>query len=113
MKTDKSAPRALKSLLNSIRRGDVDTVLAVFPDMLGRWMGKRVTGRYFADAVSRHGLHACAYLLTVDMEMEPVQGYELTSWERGYGDFRMAPDWNTVRRLTRSEERRVGKECRL
>ncbi len=87
----------LPALLQKIRRGEVDTVLAVFPDMLGRLLGKRLTGRFFADEAARHGLHACAYLLTVDMEMEPVQGYELTSWEKGYGDFRMAPDFGTLR----------------
>ncbi len=89
----------LKSLLDKIRRGEVDTVLTVFPDMLGRWMGKRITGRFFADSVAGHGVHACAYLLTVDMEMEPVQGYDLTSWEKGYGDFHMVPDWGTLRIL--------------
>lgn len=89
----------LKTLLAKIGRNEVDTVLAVFPDMLGRWMGKRVTGRFFADSVARRGVHACAYLLTVDMEMEPVQGFELTSWERGYGDFHMVPDWGTLRLL--------------
>src|SRR3989338_60789 len=89
----------LKTLLEKIRRGEVDTVLAVFPDMLGRWMGKRVTGSFFADSVARKGLHACAYLLTVDMEMQPLPGFELTSWERGYGDFRMVPDFSTLRLL--------------
>lgn len=97
--TVSAAGLTLGSLLARIRSGEVDTVLAVFPDMLGRWMGKRVTGRFFADAVARHGLRACAYLLTVDMEMEPVPGYELTSWERGYGDFRMLPDPATLRLL--------------
>lgn len=87
----------LKGLSESVRRGEVDTVLAVFPDMLGRLMGKRLTGRFFADSVARDGVHACAYLLTVDMEMEPVQGFELTSWERGYGDFQLMPDWDTAR----------------
>jgi glutamine synthetase len=94
-----AAGLTLNSLLACIRSGEVDTVLTVFPDMLGRWMGKRVTGRFFADAVARHGLHACAYLLTVDMEMEPVPGYALTSWERGYGDFRLLPDALTIRLL--------------
>ncbi|MBI4057532.1 MAG: glutamine synthetase [Elusimicrobia bacterium] len=91
---------SLKSLLEKIRRKEVDTVLAVFPDMLGRWMGKRVAGNFFAEEVVRSGLHACAYLLTVDMEMEPVQGFEFTSWEKGYGDFHMVPDMNTLRLLS-------------
>ena len=62
-------------------------------------MGKRATGRYFADTVAGHGTHACAYLLTVDMEMDPVPGYELTSWARGYQDFLLTPDYATIRAL--------------
>ena len=90
---------SLAQLSSLIRRGEIDTVLAVFPDMLGRWMGKRVTGRFFLDSVASHGAHACAYLLTVDMEMDPVQGFDLTSWEKGYGDFKMIPDMQTLRRV--------------
>jgi glutamine synthetase len=84
-------------LIDLCRRGQVDTVLLAFPDMLGRLLGKRITGRFFADNAASHGAHACAYLLTVDMEMEPVQGYELTSWDKGYGDFHMVPDYTTAR----------------
>jgi glutamine synthetase len=87
-------PRELETL---IRRGEVDTVLTVFPDSLGRLMGKRVVGRYFLDHVQSDGLHACIYLLTVDMEMEPLPGFRLTSWERGYGDMKLAPDLGTWR----------------
>src|SRR5579884_833190 len=83
---------ALKELLRSIDAGETHTVILVFPDMQGRWMGKRATGRYFAQTVAGHGTHACAYLLTVDMEMDPVPGYELTSWTKGYQDFTLAPD---------------------
>ena len=90
---------SLAQLSSLIRRGEIDTVLAVFPDMLGRWMGKRVTGRFFLDSVASHGAHACAYLLTVDMEMDPVQGFDLTSWEKGYGDFKMIPDMQTLRHI--------------
>ena len=86
-----------RQLTELCRRGAVDTVVMVFPDMLGRLLGKRVTGRFFADEAAAHGTHACAYLLTVDMEMEPVQGFELTSWEKGYGDFHLVPDFSTAR----------------
>ncbi|MBI4386829.1 MAG: glutamine synthetase [Elusimicrobia bacterium] len=89
----------LKELLTLIGGGEIDTVLLVFPDMQGRWMGKRLTGRFFAQEAASHGVHACAYLLTVDMEMNPTPGYELTSWEKGYGDFHMIPDFRTIRRL--------------
>src|SRR5581483_5605106 len=64
----------------------------------GRWMGKRLTGRFFAETASK-GTHACVYLFTVDMEMNPLPGFELTSWEKGYGDFHMAPDFSTIRVL--------------
>lgn len=83
--------------LRALRSGTVHTVMMVFPDMQGRWMGKRVTARYFLENAAGHGSHACAYLLTVDMEMDPVPGYELTSWAQGYNDFLMAPDFSTWR----------------
>src|SRR5215510_8433029 len=62
-------------------------------------MGKRVVGRYFLDHVLRDGVHACIYLFTVDMEMEPLPGFKLTSWERGYGDMKLQPDLGTWRLL--------------
>jgi glutamine synthetase len=86
-----------KRLAQLIEKGDVDTVLTVFPDAFGRLMGKRVVGRYFLDHVVDDGAHACIYLFTVDMEMEPLPGFKLTSWERGYGDMKMVPDLATAR----------------
>ena len=68
-----------KGLEALIRKGDVDTVLTVFADGLGRLMGKRVVGRYFLDHVLHEGVHACIYLFTVDMEMEPLSGFKPTS----------------------------------
>ena len=88
-----------KGLEALIRRGDVDTVLTVFADGLGRLMGKRVVGRYFLDHVLADGVHACIYLFTVDMEMEPLPGFRLASWERGYGDMKLVPDLATWRLL--------------
>jgi glutamine synthetase len=93
---DRGDPKGLEAL---IRNGEVDTVLTVFPDGLGRLMGKRVVGRYFLDHVLEGGVHACIYLFTVDMEMEPLPGFRLTSWERGYGDMKMVPDLATWRLL--------------
>src|SRR5439155_1618063 len=87
----------LKQLEQLIKKGEVDTVLAVFPDTFGRLMGKRVVGSYFLDHVVDDGVHACIYLFTVDMEMEPLPGFKLTSWERGYGDMQMVPDPATIR----------------
>src|SRR5213594_1701489 len=86
-----------RRLAQLIAKGDVDTVLTVFPDALGRLMGKRVVGRYFLDHVVDDGAHACIYLFTVDMEMEPLPGFKLTSWQRGYGDMKMVPDLTTAR----------------
>jgi glutamine synthetase len=91
---DAVEPQGLESL---IRTGEVDTVLAVFPDGLGRLLGKRVVGRYFLDHVLSDGVHACIYLFTVDMEMEPLPGFQLASWERGYGDMKLVPDLRTWR----------------
>lgn len=88
-----------KRLESLIRSGEVDTVLTVFPDHYGRLMGKRVVGRHFLEHVVDDGVHACIYLFTVDMEMEPLPGFTLTSWERGYGDMRMVPDLATLRLL--------------
>jgi glutamine synthetase len=88
-----------KALEALIRKGEVDTVLTVFPDHLGRLMGKRVVGRYFLDHVLHEGVHACIYLFTVDMEMEPLPGFTLASWERGYGDMKLVPDLATWRRI--------------
>src|SRR6266704_6927129 len=90
---------ALKQLEQLIRKGEVDTVLTVFPDTFGRLMGKRVVGSYFFDHVADEGAHACIYLFTVDMEMEPLPGFKLTSWERGYGDMKLVPDLPTLRRI--------------
>src|SRR5262249_44202009 len=89
----------LDALTALIERGDIDTVLVVFPDMQGRLMGKRVTGTFFLDQVVRGGMHACAYLFTLDVDMDPLPGYRLASWESGYQDMHAVPDWSTLRRI--------------
>ena len=66
-----------------VASGDVDTVSVVFSDLYGRLMGKRFDARFFLDSVAAHGTHGCDYLLTVDMEMEPVAGYDFANWEKG------------------------------
>lgn len=86
----------LDELTAHIREGKIDTVIVAFPDMQGRLMGKRVTGSYFLDTV-QHETHACDYLLTADMEMEPVPGYAAASWSLGYGDLALKPDLRTLR----------------
>ena len=85
------------TLKRMVANDEIDTVIATFPDMYGRLVGKRITGRFFVDEVFAHGMHACDYLLACDMDMEPVPGYAFTSWAKGYGDFRPLPDFSTLR----------------
>ena len=87
----------LEELRKLSSSGDIETVVVVFSDIYGRFMGKRFDVDFFLDNTVEHGTHACDYLLTVDMEMEPVQGYRFASWERGYGDFHLVPDLTTLR----------------
>ncbi|SDH74058.1 glutamine synthetase family protein [Agrococcus jejuensis] len=78
---------------------EVDTVIVAFADMQGRLVGKRVSARLFAEEVADHGAEACNYLLAVDVEMNTVDGYAISSWESGYGDMVLQPDLATLRRL--------------
>lgn len=87
----------LSDLETLVREDRVDTVVVGFTDLYGRLMGKRCDATYFLDEVAGSGTHGCDYLLTVDMEMEPVPGYSLANWERGYGDFHLVPDMATLR----------------
>jgi glutamine synthetase len=77
--------------------GQIDTVVMAFTDMQGRLIGKRIAARHFLDNVSHHGAECCNYLLAVDVENNTVQGYELASWDTGYGDMVMMPDMSTLR----------------
>jgi glutamine synthetase len=86
----------LAELTDQVQRGEIDTVLLAITDMQGRLQGKRLTARQFLDEVAHHGAEGCNYLLAVDVDMTPVDGYELASWERGYGDFGMRPDLDTL-----------------
>jgi glutamine synthetase len=79
--------------------GSIHTVLLVLVDMQGRLQGKRCGARYFLEEVLANGAEACNYLLAVDVEMNTVPGYALTSWEQGYGDFELVPDLSTLRRV--------------
>jgi len=78
----------------------IDTVIMAFTDMQGRLLGKRLYRDFFFEQVDHgHGTEGCNYLLALEMEMHPVPGYELASWERGYGDFELVPDLSTLRRI--------------
>jgi len=83
-----------------VESGAIDTVVVAFTDMQGRLQGKRLHGRYFLDEVLAHGTEGCNYLLGVDVEMNTVGGYAITSWERGYGDMEFVLDLDTLRLLT-------------
>jgi glutamine synthetase len=87
----------LDELKKAVAEGTVDTVLLAIADMEGRLQGKRLTARHFLDEVLEHGAEGCNYLLAVDVDMETVGGYAMASWERGYGDFEMKPDIDTLR----------------
>jgi len=87
---------SLDDLRRSVDDGRIDTVLLTFTDLYGRPLGKRLDAGFFLEN-AQQGTHVCDYLLTVDMNMDPVPGYRLASWERGYGDFRMVPDLATLR----------------
>jgi glutamine synthetase len=93
------ASLTLDELRTAVDAGELDTVLLCLADMQGRLQGKRLTGRHFVDEVIAHGAEACNYLLAVDVEMNTVEGYAMSSWERGYGDFEMQPDFDTLRRV--------------
>jgi len=89
----------IEELAELVERAEIDTVLAVFPDHLGRLLGKRLTGTYFLEGLERGEVGACNYLLTADMEMNPLPGFAMAGWDKGYGDFALAPDVRTLRRI--------------
>ncbi|OBI20281.1 glutamine synthetase [Mycobacterium sp. E2327] len=87
----------LAALDELVGGGAVDTVIVAFADMQGRLVGKRMSARLFVDEVAAHGAECCSYLLAVDVEMNTVSGYAMSSWETGYGDMVMTPDLATLR----------------
>ena len=89
----------LEQLRVEVGEGIVDTVVVAFTDMQGRLAGKRLAADYFLDEVVGHAIEGCNYLLAVDVEMNTVDGYAMSSWEHGYGDFVMVPDMSTLRRV--------------
>ncbi len=87
----------LDELARLAQSGAVETVLVMFSDHLGRLMGKRFDAEFFVTDIAAAGTHACNYLLTADMEMEPSPGFRYANWEQGYGDFHLVPDLATLR----------------
>ncbi|MFF6878928.1 glutamine synthetase family protein [Streptomyces sp. NPDC012474] len=100
---DRTPPLSVEELHTLVAGGEIDTVVLAFPDMQGRLQGKRFAARFFLDEVLEHGTEGCNYLLAVDTEMNTVDGYAMSSWDRGYGDFAMRPDLATLRRVPWNE----------
>ncbi|MEU4795624.1 glutamine synthetase family protein [Streptomyces sp. NPDC023327] len=100
---DRTPPLAVEELTALVASGEIDTVVLAFPDMQGRLQGKRFAARFFLDEVLEHGTEGCNYLLAVDTEMNTVDGYAMSSWESGYGDFALHADLTTLRRVPWNE----------
>ncbi|MEU6283547.1 glutamine synthetase family protein [Streptomyces sp. NPDC047028] len=96
---DRTPPLSVEELHTLVAGGEIDTVVLAFPDMQGRLQGKRFAARFFLDEVLHHGTEGCNYLLAVDTDMNTVDGYAMSSWDRGYGDFALRPDPATLRRV--------------
>lgn len=93
------ASLSVEELRAAVASGSIDTVVVAMTDMQGRLVGKRIHGTYFVDEVLHHGTEGCNYLLAVDVEMNTVAGYEMSSWDAGYADFALHPDLATLRRI--------------
>jgi glutamine synthetase len=96
---DRTPPLSVDELRGLVDAGEIDTIVLAFTDMQGRLQGKRFTARFFLDEVLAHGTEGCNYLLAVDADMNTVDGYAMSSWDRGYGDFVLRPDFGTLRHV--------------
>ncbi|MFJ8751130.1 glutamine synthetase family protein [Streptomyces sp. NPDC102441] len=96
---DRTPPLGTDELRLLVERGEIDTVVLAFTDMQGRLQGKRFAASFFLDEVLEHGTEGCNYLLAVDTDMNTVDGFAMSSWSSGYGDFAMRPDLTTLRRI--------------
>ena len=94
---ESSGMLTVEALRDAATAGTIDTVIVAFTDHYGRLHGKRLDAAHFLDEAVEHGSHGCDYLLTTDMEMDPVAGYDYANWELGYGDFHLVPDLSTMR----------------
>src|SRR5436190_11755927 len=89
----------LQQLKAQVRSGAIDTVIVALPDPFGRLVGKRFRAAVFLDSVASQGTHGCNYLLTVNLEMDPLDGFQVASWEQWFGDFSLQPDLETLRAI--------------
>ena len=90
---------SIEQLDAGIAAGEIDTVIVAFADAQGRLVGKRVSARLFQEDILAHGAEACDYLLSVDVDMNTVDGYAMSGWDRGYGDMVLKPDVETLRNI--------------
>ena len=88
----------LEQLAKKVSKNKIETIILAFTDHYGRLVGKRFDAEFFLQTAAENGTHGCDYLLTTDMEMEPVPGYDFANWELGYGDFHLVPDLATLRK---------------
>ncbi|RNI18990.1 glutamine synthetase family protein [Flexivirga caeni] len=88
-----------RQLRDLIQVGEIDTVVTAFTDMQGRLQGKRFHAQHFLDHVAADGTEGCDYLLAVDVDMNTVEGYPTSGWDKGYGDMEFVIDWDTARRV--------------
>src|SRR5271154_2532269 len=88
-----------KELVAHIESAEIDTVILAITDMQGRLQGKRIDGDFFVNDVLKGVVEGCSYLLASDVDMNTVDGFALTSWERGYGDLAFTPDFSTIRQI--------------
>jgi glutamine synthetase len=95
----RTPPLEVDRLRELIGSGEIDTVVVAFTDMQGRLQGKRIHAQFFLDSVLGHGTEGCNYLLAVDVDMNTVGGYAMSSWERGYGDMMFDLDLASLRLL--------------
>ena len=95
--TQHATHMTLASLKSQIGSGTIDTVIVALPDPFGRLVGKRFRAEVFLHSVHKHGTHGCNYLLTVNLEMDPLEGFKVANWEAGFGDFSLRPDLDTLR----------------
>lgn len=89
----------VEELADAIAKDEIDTVIVAFPDAQGRLVGKRVAGRFWLDEVAGHGAEVCDYLLSVDVDLNTIDGYAMSGWDKGYGDLVLRPDMASLRRI--------------
>ena len=87
----------VEDLKKKVTSLEIETIVVAFTDHYGRLIGKRFDAEFFLESAVTEGTHGCDYLLTTDMEMEPIPGYQFANWELGYGDFHLVPDLSTLR----------------